>query len=313
MMRKTNRWRCPLALMLIMALGLLSTTGCGGEDTTGRQGAKGQTADDRSEWPEVIRFGLVPTEGGADTTERFKPLEKLLGDELGVKVQVVSASSYQGVITAMANDQLEFAWFGPKSYVEAARRADAEALLLERNKAGEEGYRCIFIVPADSPIRSLEDAKGKRFAFTDPNSASGCLIPSIELIGKVKMPAEEYFSEVVYSGAHSTSALQVANGEIDIAATNDLDFAKLIESNKLSKDRVRVVHTSELIPGAPLAARRELPDSLKQAFIKAMLKVNDRPELMEKFQNGGYVPVDDTAYDIIRQAEDYLAQKKKEG
>lgn len=301
-----------LLTALAIALLPLVQTGCGGGEVSGREGGEVPSTSDRADWPEVVRFGFVPVEGGADTTKRFKPLKDLLEAELGMKVELVSATNYQGVITAMANDQLEFVWFGPKSYIEAARRADAEALLLELNQEGERGYRCIFIVPSDSPIQTLEDAKGKRFAFTDRNSTSGCLIPSIEVIDKVGMPAEQFFSEVVYSGLHITSVQQVAAGEIDIAATNDQDFAKFVEKGNINEKSVRVVHTSGLIPGSPLAARRELPESLKQAFVKAMLKVNDRPELMEQFQNGGYVPIDDTAYNIIRAADDYLKQQQED-
>jgi len=298
-----------LALLFLMTAAL-AHTGCGGDEVAGRGDDRTEQASQREDWPEVIRFGFVPVEGGADTTKRFKPLKDLLETELGVKVELVSATNYQGVITAMANDQLEFVWFGPKSYIEAAKRADAEALLLELNPQGERGYRCIFIVPEDSQIRSLEDAKGKRFAFTDRNSTSGCLIPSIEIIDKVGVPAEQFFGEVIFSGLHITSVQQVVAGEVDIAATNDQDFAKFVEKGNINEGSVRVVHTSGLIPGAPLAARRELPESLKNAFEKAMLKVNDRPKLMEQFQNGGYVPIDDKAYNIIRAADDYLKQQQ---
>ncbi len=298
-----------LQMFISMLCIVLLLTGCDAGEVTGRTPNDETTGDDRSEWPAVIRLGLVPTEGGADTTARFKPLEELLSKEMGVRVELVSTSTYQGVITAMENDQLEFAWYGPQSYVKAAERADAQALLLERSIDGEKGYRCIFIVPANSAIQSLADAKGKRFAFTDPNSTSGYTIPAIELLDKVAMPANEYFSEVVFSGSHGTSALQVAANEIDIAATNDLDFGKMIEKGALKSGAVRVVHTSGLIPGAPLAARRELPESLKHAFIKAMLKVNDSPELMQKFQNGGYEPVDDSAYNIIREADAFLTKQ----
>lgn len=300
-------------LFLLVAALLLAFPGCGGDiNTPGNIDANADTSatDDRAGWPETLRFGFVPVEGGADTTQRYAPLEQHLGDRLGIPVQVVSASSYQGVITAMENDQIEFAWLGPKSYVEAARRADAQALLLELNLQGERGYRATFLVPADSDIQSLQDARGKRFAFTDPNSTSGYLMPSIILLDELGETPETFFGEVSFSGAHGTSILQAANGEIDIVATNDLDIGKLIENGTLNENDVRVVYTSELIPGAPIAARRELPESFKQAVVDAILELNDKPELQERFQNGGYVHIQDEAYDIIRAAEDYLAAQQ---
>lgn len=270
------------------------------------------TAAGREAWPEVIRVGLVPTEGGADTVKRFAPLRDYLTEQLDARVELKSASSYQGVITAMANDQLEFAWFGPKSYVEAARRANAEALVIELNPEGEAGYYGIFIVPADSPIQTLDDARGTRFAFTDPNSTSGCLIPSTILFDKFGEPAERFFREVRFSGAHGTSILQVAAGELDIAATNDLDFAKMIEKGAVQPDDVRVIYTSDLIPGAPVAARADVPESLKVAVREAMLSIKDHPEILLELQNGGYQPVTDKEYDIIRATQAFVERQREQ-
>lgn len=265
---------------------------------------------DRAGWPAVVRVGLVPVEGGADTRERYTILQERLNSLLGVPVELVSASSYQGIITAMANDQLEFAGFGPKSYVEAASRAEAEALLVELNIEGERGYRCIFIVPAASPITSIAEARGKRFAFTDPNSTSGWLIPAMVLLDLTGEPAERYFGQIAFSGAHSTSMLQVASGDIDIAATNDLDLNKAVTKGTLRGDAVRVIHRTDMIPGAPFAARRDLPGSLKQAFVAAMLEMSKDAAVREALQNGGYEPVTDGAYDVIRASQKFMADQE---
>lgn len=266
-----------------------------------------------ADWPKKLHFGVVPTEGGADTTKRFTPLAEQLTRELGVPVEVVSASSYQGVVTAMANKQIEFAWLGPKSYVEAAKRADAEALVIELSREGERGYRAIFIVPAASKIRTLEDARGKRFAYTDPNSASGRLIPAMLLFEKTKMSAERFFGEVKYSGSHGTSILQVANGELDVAATNDLDFRRMVHKGAVRESDVRVILQSELIPGAPVAGRRDLPASLKKAFADALIKASKDKALLEKLQNGGFAPATDEEYDIIRATDEFMERQEKSG
>jgi len=264
-----------------------------------------------ADWPKAIRFGVVPTEGGADTTRRFTPLAEQLTRELGVPVEVVSASTYQGVVTAMSNKQIEFGWFGPKAYIEAAKRADAEALVIELSRDGQRGYRAIFIVPAKSPIRTLEDARGKKFAYTDPNSASGRLIPAMLLHEKTRQRAEEFFGEVKYSGSHGTSILQVANGELDIAATNDLDLLRMIQKGAVREADVRVILQSELIPGAPVAARRELPASLKKAFAEALIKVSKEPAMLEVLQNGGFAPTSDEEFDIVRATDEFVKTQEK--
>lgn len=276
-------------------------------------GTAGGAAGDTAAWPETIRIGLVPTEGGTDIRERFEPLRTHLSARLGRPVETVSASSYNGVVTAMANDQIEFCYFGPQSYVVAADIAGAEALILEKSIDGGDGYRSILIVPAASEITSLDGARGAVFAFTDPNSTSGYLIPSILLRELTGTDPESFFSEVRFSGNHGTSVQQVALGELGIAATNDLDFNRMVERGAVERDAVRVIYESDPIPGAPWAARRELPADLKEAFVEAMLALNTEPELLERFQNGGFRRTTDGEYDIIRAAQALLEQQKASG
>ena len=67
------------------------------------------------QWPDKIRVGLIPTEGGADIIKRFKPLVDHLENSLGIAVEPFSASDYAGIITAMAHKHIDFAYFGPKA------------------------------------------------------------------------------------------------------------------------------------------------------------------------------------------------------
>lgn len=300
------RWMLSFVPLLV---GVLAACDSGSESSTALS-----AEDARTDWPEVIRIGVVPVEGGADTRLRFEELRQYLMEELDARVEVISASSYQGVITAMANGQLDFARFGPKGYVEAAARAGAEAVVAEVNMSGQQGYRSIFVVPKDSSIQSLEDARGASFAFTDPNSTSGFLIPATIIQDRLGEPAESFFGEVAFSGAHGTSVLQVIAGELDIAATNDLDLDRMAQKGTADPDDLRVVYTSELIPGSPFAAHRDISDSLRTAFSDALLRVGEHPELLDRLQLSGYAMTDDEAYDIIRATDRFLdAQQIAQG
>jgi phosphonate transport system substrate-binding protein len=266
-------------------------------------------------WPEKIKVGLIPTEGGADIMKRFKPLMDHLEGQLGIKVESFSASDYAGIITAMAHKHIDFAYFGPKSYVEASARANAQALALELNKTGDKGYYGVIITKKDSGIDTLEKAinNNKTFAFTDPNSTSGCLVPSVLFYRDLKTPPEKLFKEVSFSGSHGASILAVKNGKIQVAATNNIDLDRMIEKGAVSKDDFNYVWRSELIPGAPMCGRKDLPESLKAAFTGALMSFNFDKAGLDTLQNGGYAPVDDTTYDVVRYMKRLKAdlQKKK--
>ncbi|BCS89864.1 phosphonate ABC transporter substrate-binding protein [Pseudodesulfovibrio sediminis] len=260
------------------------------------------------DWPKTLKLGFIPTEGAADSAKRARPLAKKLEDLLGVKVEIFTASDYNGIITAMANKHIDIAYFGPKSYVEAAEKANAEALLLELNKQGQPGYTGIIIARKDSGIASMDQAKGKTFAFTDPNSTSGFLVPNVIFARDMKIDPKQYFKEVRFSGSHGASILAVKNGSIQVAATNNIDLDRMIEKGSASLEDFMILKKSDLIPGAPIAARKDLPASLKAAVAGALLQINDDPEALKILQNGGYAHTSDKNYDIIR----YLKRLKKQ-
>lgn len=259
-------------------------------------------------WPDSIRIGFIPTEGGSAAEARFKPLVDHLKRSLELDVEVVSASDYAGVITAMAHGHLDFAYFGPKSYVEAAEKANAQALALELNKQGEPGYYGVIIVRKDSKITTLDQIQGKNFAFTDPNSTSGYLVPNILFARDLKVTPDAYFSDVRFSGSHGASILAVKNHSVEVAATNNIDLDRMIQKGQASLDDFRVLWQSDLIPGAPMAARKDLPESLKAAFAGALLTFNGDKEGMAHLQNGGYGFANDGTYDTIRYLK-YLKKK----
>ncbi len=272
------------------------------------------TADENgpSAWPKSIKVGVIPTEGGGESKERFEPLGKHLEKCLGIKVEIVSAADYAGVITAMEHNHIDFAYFGPKSYVEAHEKAKAEPLGMELDVNGNPGYTPIIIVKTGSGIKTIEDARGKTFCFTDPNSTSGCLAPSVVFSRDLKIDPDKYFKEVSFSGSHGASILAVKNGKIDVAATNDLDLGRMVEKGELSVDDVTVIYSANPLPGAPMCGRGDLPESLKAAFAGALMKLNFDKDTLAKLGNGGYAPVDDSNYDIIRYLAKVKAEKAKQ-
>ena len=113
-------------------------------------------------WPKEVNFGLIPVAGTSSVKDTFGPLGAYLEKTLGVKVNLQSAGDYAGVITAMQHKHVDIAYFGPKSYVEAAKRAGAEAVATEVDaESGLPGYKVIIITTKHSGLQTLEDLQGK--------------------------------------------------------------------------------------------------------------------------------------------------------
>ena len=297
-------------LMVVTLASALLISGCGRQEadgaqtpmSTGHHDAASQAAQDG--WPEIIRFGLIPAEGGTDTVERFAPMIDFIEDELGVPVEPKGATEYIGVITAMRNKQIEFAYYGPKSYTEAANIAGAEAIVRELNADGEEGYRSIIIARIDSGMKTLEDAQGKDFAFVTPNSTSGYLVPTVGIFTDTGMSPDAYFGNIQFTGSHGNAIQSVLRGDVPVAATNDLDLRSMARSGNADDSQLAILWTSDLIPSSPIAARGDIPESLKAAMRDAIVKFSsERPEDLAEMGRGGFVPAQDSDYDVTRLLE----------
>lgn len=262
-----------------------------------------------ADWPKELNFGLIPTESSSGITERYDNLAKHVEKQLGIPVKLQVATDYAGVITAMQFKHIDLAYFGPKSYVEASQRANADAFVMEIAEDGSKGYHGIIITKSDSAIKNMDEAKGKTWAFTDPNSTSGTLVPTVHFVKTMKIDPEKYFSKVIYSGSHEASILAVKGGKIDIASTNDLDLERGNGKQWEAKKDFRVLWTSELIPGSPMAYRKDLPDSLKKALTKAFVDYKDADGL-KALKLQGYEATTDAAYNPIR---DQIEVKKQLG
>lgn len=260
-----------------------------------------------AEWPKKLTVGLIPTESSSHITDRYDNLAKYLEKRLGIPVELKTSTDYAGVIAAMQFKHVDVAYYGPKSYVEAAQRANAECFAMEVLEDGTQGYHGVIITKKGSGINSINDAKGKVWAFTDPNSTSGTLVPTVYFVKELKLDPEKYFSRVIYSGSHEASILSVKGGKVDIASTNDLDMDRGNGKFWDKEKDFNIIWTSKLIPGSNMAYRKDLPDSLKKALKEAFLTYRDKDGL-SKLKLKGYVSVTDDVYDPIR---DQIEVKKQ--
>lgn len=259
----------------------------------------GSALADKKDWPKELKFGVIPVAGATSMKDTFGPITDYLTKTLGVNVKMQLAGDYTGVITSMEHKHIHFAYFGPKSYVEAAKRANAEAVVVEVDaETGLPGYKGFIITKKGSGLKTLEDIKGKNWAFTSSQSTSGTLVPTV-MFSKKGIDPKKYFSKVLYSGGHEASILSVKAGKVDAASTNNLDFNRGLGRN-WEKEDFNIIWTSDLIPGAPIAVRGDLPESLKKAIKKAFLDYKD-PKGMEKMKNKGFIDGDDKVYNSIRE------------
>jgi phosphate/phosphite/phosphonate ABC transporter binding protein len=192
---------------------------------------------DRTGWPETFIIGVYPGDDVAAALAGVEPLRAYLEEYLGVRTVLITGTSYNAVIEAMAAGRADAIEVGPFSYVLAADVAQAEAIAVanystDLTDTTLPGYFSLFFTKKGSGIRSIEDLAGRSFGFTDPASTSGYLIPANEIMTAMGFtdPAEiEAFTNVSFAGNHPNAVLAVWNDNIEAAGTFDQNLATQVE------------------------------------------------------------------------------------
>jgi phosphonate transport system substrate-binding protein len=257
-------------------------------------------------WPKELTFALLSTESAPEVTRRWEPILAQLEKDLGVKVKPVMASDYRGTIEALKFKKAEVGHLGPKAYVEATNEnyANVEPVVQIRHSNGSLGYRSCLILHADSDLFSPEDIGGKTFAFNDPNSTSGYLVPMAMFLNEMGIDPKQHFSKLTFSGSHEASILAVTNKKVDVASTNLPDVQQLTREGKVPRGTLRVIWVSKLIPNDPIVVRKDLPDNLRQAIQDSLGAMREKhPEVFTAAGAviGGFQKVDDAKYQVIRE------------
>lgn len=230
-----------------------------------------------------FNIGILGGENAQDRMASTECLRVKMEAELGVPVKLFTPADYDGVIQGLLGGSLDYAWLGASAYAKVYL-TDPEAvdvMLTKQNVDGTTGYYSIGFAKADAGITSMDDAKGKVFAFADPNSTSGYLVPAAELTEKYGK-LEDYFSEVKMSGGHEQTIVGVANGDFEagVAWADGLGnwedgygsgaFRKAADAGLVDMSTLVEIWRSTLIPEGPLVVRKALPQDVKDKVYAMM-------------------------------------------
>ena len=223
-----------------------------------------------------FNIGILGGENAQDRMTSNECYRAAIESALGVPVKVFTPADYDGVIQGLLGGTLDMAWLGASAYAKTylTDPAAVEVRLTKQNLNDSTGYYSIGFARKDSGITSMDDAKGKKFAFAEPNSTSGYLVPAAELIAKYG-PLENYFSEVKMSGGHEQTIVGVNNGDFDAGVSwadgvgNWEDgyasgaFRKAADAGLVDMNNLTEIWRSALIPEGPMVVRAALPADVK--------------------------------------------------
>jgi phosphonate transport system substrate-binding protein len=249
-------------------------------------------ADWRQEYRE-INMGVITEENAEDRAKRWDPVRDYLSKELGVPVKWREATDYAGVIEALKAKKVELAWFGPASFARAWIVTDGQAVPLaaEIDKDGGFGYFGVIIVKKDSSYKTVEDLKGVRFGFADPNSTSGYQAPNFFLTEQGYKP-DEFFGSTTFSGSHENSVKMLYEDNFDAVATwwtNDQksNMSRMETKGMIEPGGYRIIWKSPRLPSDPFTVPGWLPKQMQDDIKTVLLAMPEKDPAAFKALMGG--------------------------
>ena len=218
----------------------------------------------------VFRITAIPDESPTELARKAAPLVMYLEQQLGVKAEYTPVTDYAAAVEAMANKQVDLAWFGGFTFVQAQHRSGGKMIPLAQRQE-DENFRSVFIT-TDPGITSLAALKGRTFTFGSQSSTSGHLMPRSFLLAAGIDPDRD-FKRVAYSGAHDATVAAVASGKVDAGALNISVWDKLVADRRVDTGKVRVFFTTPPYYDYNWTVHADMPAAQRERLAKAFLEL----------------------------------------
>jgi len=250
--------------------------------------------------PGVLKVGIIPAEDARAVVRQSKEVMDQVSSALGMKTEIFVGSDYNATIEALRANKVDVALMGAFGYVLATTQAPVEAFAVTVTKASNSpDYHSIIIAKQDAnDLTSLQSLRGHTFAFVDPSSTSGSLMPKSAMVD-AKIDPEKDLKKVIYSGGHDASIIAVAEGKVDAASVADRIYAIACTKKLVDCSKIKVVWTSPAIPNDPLFYRKAISPEMKKKVADAFYAIHDLT-FGEMGTVAKFAPATDQTYDVVR-------------
>ncbi|MFY8103635.1 MAG: putative selenate ABC transporter substrate-binding protein [Ramlibacter sp.] len=250
-----------------------------------------------------FRITAIPDESPTELARKAAPLVKYLEQRLGTKVEFTPVTDYAAAVEALANQQVDLAWFGGFTFVQALVRSGGKAIPLVQREEDAQ-FRSVFIT-TEAGIKSLADLKGKTLSFGSQSSTSGHLMPR-SFLNAAGIDPDKDLRRVAYSGAHDATVAAVASGKVDAGALNISVWEKLVADKKVDASKVRVFHTTPPYYDYNWTVHADMPAAQRERLTKAFLDLSkatpEGREILDLQRATRFVPTQASNYKGIESA-----------
>jgi phosphate/phosphite/phosphonate ABC transporter binding protein len=258
-----------------------------------------------------LRVAVASMISPKETFVHYRHLLAYIASKMERDLEFVQRKTYGEIDELLGKGLIDLALICSGPYISGKDRYGFEPLAVPEIH-GSHFYRSYLIVNENSPFQRLEDLRGHSFAFTDPDSNTGRLVPTYWLAQMHQRP-ETFFSRVIFTYSHDNSIMAVARNLVDGATVDGLiwDFYQAKDPTFTSK--TRVIKKSEPYGIPPLVASRQLPNEVKERIRQLLLTMHQDPEgqkLLHELMVDRFIPLQEEWYETLKQMNQYLTKRK---
>ena len=269
-------------------------------------------ACDSREPAQTFTFTAIPDQDESRLEQRFGKVAEHLEEALGVPVKYVPVKSYPAAVTAFRNDEVQMAWFGGLSGVQARRLVPGSQAIAQGQE--DTAFKSYFtansrtgLEPGDSLPAAF--AEQPSFTFGSKGSTSGRLMPEYYFRERFGAPPQELIDKVGFSGDHSRTLSLVESGAYATGALNYQVWDQALADGDIDTDKVQVIWETPAYPDYHWTVRGDLDqrfgDGFSQRVTEVLLAIDD-PELLEAFPRSAFVPADNDDYQAIEDTAESI-------
>lgn len=303
-------------LYLLLSIGVLTTgAACKRSEPTPRislnaKETTGETATPQKVQPLRIGMGAMITP--KDGYIYYQRLQGYIEKKLGRPVQLVDRGNYDEMNGLLESGGVDAAFVCAGPYIEGKLKFNLELLAMPLVK-GRPLYHSYIIVQKNSAITSLEELRGKVFAFSDPKSNSGKIVPTY-ILAKMNETPESFFSRFEYTYGHDKSIRAVAENIVDGAAVDSLIWEFTAKNKPELTGRTKIIVKSDPYGIPPVVVRPGLDPEVKKKLKDILLSASNDPdgqEILAGMMIDSFVAGDDKNYDSIRAINAWATKQRK--
>lgn len=257
--------------------------------------------EDPSDSSMELTFAILSNASAKETYRTHYNFIRFFEEQIGVKVDIIQKNTYGEILELFKSDSADVGIVCGYLSVLGDEQGVMEKVAMPVVN-GNKQYSSYIITRKDEDITTIQDFQGKKFAFSNPYSFAGYLVPKY-LVEREGYDFDYFFEKIYFTYSHDHSVLSVVNGLVDGAAIYSTTYDKLLKNDDSALEEIKIVMESALIGNHPIVVNPYLNSELKGQIKEIFLNMHESEEgkvVLDEVNYDYFIPIEEDLYSPVQ-------------